>query len=225
LFTVMACVPLLIIHPFSVGYVAFQAVQRLNAKRIEFERLSQHDGLSNLFNRRHWESVVRNEFARFARHGAPAVLVLADLDHFKRINDQHGHAAGDEAIRRFANLLNRVLRTTDVCGRYGGEEFGILLPDTDMPAAQEVIERLRSELYANTLMDGAVVTASFGLVQLDRDKPSVEAWLKQVDQMLYMAKAQGRDQLMDPATAARRASPSAPDAGASNDSTSTASAA
>ena len=194
--TVLACVPLLVLHPFAVGYIALHAVQRLNVKRLELERLSQHDGLSGLFNRTHWEHLVRGEFARFRRQGEPVVLVLADLDHFKRLNDTHGHAAGDEAIRRFAQSLVRVLRETDVCGRYGGEEFGILLPFTNVDAAREVMERLRRDLHEHPLVEGATVTASFGMVELTRGIDSVEAWLRKVDQMMYHAKNKGRDRVV-----------------------------
>ncbi len=195
--TVLACLPVMVLHPFAVGYVALHAVQRLNLKRLELERLSQHDGLSGLFNRTHWEHLVRGEFARFRRQGEPVVLVLADLDHFKRLNDTHGHAAGDEAIRRFAQSLVRVLRETDVCGRYGGEEFGILLPFTNAEAAKEVIERLRRDLHEHPLLEGTTVTASFGMVELTRNIDSVEVWLRQVDQMLYHAKNKGRDRVVE----------------------------
>ena len=195
--TVLACLPLLVLHPFAVGYIALHAVQRLNVKRLELERLSQHDGLSGLFNRSHWEHLVRGEFARYRRQGEPVVLVLADLDHFKRLNDAHGHAAGDEAIRRFAQSLVRVLRETDVCGRYGGEEFGILLPFADATAAKEVIERLRRDLHEHPLLEGATVTASFGMVELTRNIDSVEVWLRQVDQMLYYAKNKGRYRVVE----------------------------
>jgi diguanylate cyclase len=176
-----------------VGIVALTAVQAVNQKRVELEQLSQHDGLSGLLNRTHWEKLVRGEFARFGRDGQPVVLVLADLDHFKRLNDTYGHAAGDEAIRRFAAALKRVLRETDFCGRYGGEEFGILLPFTSAEAAKDVIERLRGDLQVNPMMDGVAVTASYGLVELYSDIQSVEEWLRVVDKMLYQAKHQGRD--------------------------------
>ena len=194
--TVLACLPVIVLYPFAVGYIAMHAVQRLKVKRLELERLSQHDGLSGLFNRSHWEHLVRAEFARFRRHGEPVVLVLADLDHFKRLNDTHGHAAGDEAIRRFAQSLVRVLRETDVSGRYGGEEFGILLPLTTVDAARDVIERLRRDLHEHPLLEGATVTASFGMVELTRGIDSVEVWLRQVDQMMYQAKNKGRDRVV-----------------------------
>jgi diguanylate cyclase len=153
--------------------------------------------LSGLLNRSHWEKLVRAEFARYARSSDPAVLVLADLDHFKRLNDTYGHTVGDDAIRRFAKALKRVLRETDICGRYGGEEFGILLPGTDTAAAREVIERLRRDLHENPMLEGVVVTASFGMVELHREITSVEEWLRVVDKMLYQAKHLGRDRVVE----------------------------
>jgi diguanylate cyclase len=195
--TILAAVPLLVFQPVAVGYVAHTAIRALNKKRFELERISQHDGLSGLFNRMHWEQLVRAEFVRFQRHGEPAVLVLADLDHFKRLNDTYGHAAGDEAIRRLAASFRRVLRETDVSGRYGGEEFGILLPNTQIGAAREVIDRLRRDMRTHPLMDEMVVTASFGMIQISPDITSVEEWIRLSDKGLYQAKNLGRDRMVD----------------------------
>ncbi len=191
--TVLACLPLLVCQPILISHIARKAIHRLKQQSLALEHQSQHDGLSGLYNRSHWEQLVRAEFARFRRQGQPAVLVMADLDHFKRINDLHGHAAGDQAICRFAAALNRVLRETDVCGRYGGEEFGVLLPMTSADAARDVLDRLRRDLHAQQLLDGALVTASFGVAELTADVPNVEAWLRLADQMLYRAKHRGRD--------------------------------
>ena len=195
--TILWSIPLLVFQPVAVGYVAHSAIGALNKKRYELERISQHDGLSGLYNRMHWEQQVRSEFARFRRKGEPAVLVLADLDHFKRLNDTYGHAAGDEAIRRLAASFRRVLRETDVSGRYGGEEFGILLPNTTVADAREVIERLRRDMRTHPLVDEVMVTASFGMVQLNEKIASVEEWIRLSDIGLYQAKNLGRDRMVD----------------------------
>ena len=195
--TILWSIPLMVFQPVAVGYVAHSAIRALNKKRFELERISQHDGLSGLYNRMYWEQLVRTEFVRFRRNGDPAVLVLADLDHFKRLNDTYGHAAGDEAIRRLASSFRRVLRETDVSGRYGGEEFGILLPHTTVADAREVIERLRRDMRAHPLVDEVMVTASFGMVQLTRDIASVEEWIRLSDIGLYEAKNLGRDRMVD----------------------------
>ncbi len=194
---IFAAIPLLVFQPLAVGYVAFTAIHALNKKRYELEQLSQHDGLSGLYNRMHWEKLVRNEFSRYQRGSDAAVLVMVDLDHFKLINDTHGHTAGDEAIRRLAASFNRILRETDVSGRYGGEEFGILLPGTRAEAAGEVVERLRRDLVEHPLLDGQHVTASFGLVELDDEIESVEHWIRLTDTMLYRAKRLGRNRVVD----------------------------
>ena len=196
LLTVLACLPLLVCQPILISYIARKAFNRLKQQSLALEYLSQHDGLSGLYNRAHWERLVRAEFARFRRQGEPAVLVMADLDHFKRINDLHGHAAGDLAISRFASALTRVLRETDVCGRYGGEEFGVLLPMTSAEAVRDVLDRLRRDLHDQPLLDNVLVTASFGVAELTADVPNVEAWLRLADQMLYRAKHGGRDCVM-----------------------------
>ncbi|WP_367846681.1 diguanylate cyclase [Rhodoferax sp. WC2427] len=191
--TLLACLPLLVCQPILISLIARRAIHRLKQQSRALEHQSQHDGLSGLYNRSHWELLVRAEFARFRRQNQPAVLVMADLDHFKRINDLYGHAAGDQAISRFAAALQRVLRETDVCGRYGGEEFGLLLSMTSASDAREVLDRLRRNLHDQPLLDGVLVTASFGVAELTADVPTVEAWLRLADQMLYRAKHRGRD--------------------------------
>lgn len=194
--TILATLPFLLYQPVVVSFIARKMVLKLQARRREFEYLSQHDGLSGLYNRAHWEGLVRAEFVRFRRSEQPAVLVLADLDHFKRINDILGHAAGDQAIRAFSAVLRRELRETDVCGRYGGEEFGILLPMTSSAAAREVLERVRRSLHDKPLLASTVVTASFGVAELAPGVDDVEAWLRLADQMLYRAKDLGRDRVV-----------------------------
>lgn len=193
--TVLACLPLLVLHPLSVSFMAYRTLSKLSRQREELAHLSQHDGLSGLYNRRHWEQLVKAEFARCIRTGQAATLVLLDIDHFKRINDTYGHDVGDQVIRRLSEHLRVSLRDIDVPGRYGGEEFGILLPQTDAQAAAVAMERLRQRLHDVPLMDSERVTASFGVAGLSRDLTSHEAWMRLADQMLYRAKHAGRDRI------------------------------
>ncbi|WP_018413232.1 diguanylate cyclase [Methyloversatilis thermotolerans] len=197
LLTVLFSAPMLL-HPVAIGYATNQAVRKLQQQREALQRLSRTDALSGLANRGHWEALVRKEFASQRRYGHNVTLVLADLDHFKAINDRHGHAAGDEVIRRFATLLMRELRINDSAGRYGGEEFGILLPDTTAEGARDLMNRLRACLHAEPLIDGEVVTASFGVAELNPLIEDCEAWMRVADQMLYRAKHAGRDRVVLP---------------------------
>jgi len=136
---------------------------------------------------------VCDEFNRGQRLHTPAALIMIDIDHFKLINDRDGHAAGDQVIRRFAELLQINLREIDRAGRYGGEEFSVLLPDTVLPLAVEVAERLRAMLHKQPLSDHGVVTASFGVAALQDDFSDHGVWLRSADAALYAAKRQGRD--------------------------------
>jgi len=207
---VIASVPLLLLQPITVSLTARAAIDKLQAQRVRLEHQGRHDGLSGLFNRAHWESLVHAEFERCRRGAQPATLVMADLDHFKRINDEHGHAAGDEAIRRFADTLRHELRLNDAAGRYGGEEFGLLLPGTSAAAACELIERLRSRMHQQPLLDGVIVTASFGAVDVSADIASAAVWLRLADQMLYRAKHLGRDRVATLGDLDATAAPAAP---------------
>lgn len=196
---VVVCIPLLLLHPITVGLTAHRLQAKLQSQRAHLARLSREDALSGLYNRQHWWTLVEAECQRLQGTGGVATLVMADIDHFKRVNDTGGHAAGDEAIRRFGDVLRETLRSTDVPGRYGGEEFGILLPGTDGSQAIDVIERVRKRLHQQPLVGGAPVTVSFGVAPFNSEAPDAVRWLRQADEFLYQAKAMGRDRVV-PAT-------------------------
>lgn len=194
--TVLGCLPVLLLVPVGLGFTTYRTVEDLRNKHNELERLSWYDGLSGLFNRSHWEAAVRSEFNRCRRTNQPATLVLIDLDHFKQVNDLYGHATGDQAIRNFAQLLRDNLREFDVPGRYGGEEFGVLLPHTGPKEALELVNRLREKLHATPLLEHFTVTASFGISGLTADIENHGNWIRLTDQMLYNAKYNGRDRVI-----------------------------
>jgi len=210
----LAALPMALVLPLGILHTSHDVIQNLRRRRVELERRGWHDGLSGLFNRGRWEETVRAEFARCRRTGQPATLVLVDLDHFKQINDLYGHAEGDSAIRRFADLLRSDLRDIDVPGRYGGEEFGILLPHTSSAEAVDVMRRLQRRLHEAPLSRHRTITASFGVAQLGADIDSADAWIRQADLMLYRAKYDGRDRIAErgnaPAPAPRRTGPLRP---------------
>jgi diguanylate cyclase (GGDEF)-like protein len=163
-----------------------------------------HDALSGLVNRRYALDLLERHIAAARRSSEPLALLLLDLDRFKAINDQHGHAVGDAVIRRTGDVLNAHVRENDVAARVGGEEFAVVLPATDLDEAGRVAERIRRDIEASrtALADGgeAGVTTSIGLTMLQPgDRP--ESLLARADRALYRAKDAGRNRIeLAPAT-------------------------
>lgn len=172
------------------------ALERANQ---QLARLSMTDRLTGLLNRGTWENLIDSEYERYRRYGHPAVLVMVDVDQFKPINDTHGHLAGDEVIKHCAQIMRECLRHSDHPGRYGGEEFGILLPETDADGALVICERIRS-----TIEDAVVATSvadihytvSVGVAPLTDGPENYMQWLQQADEALYAAKEGGRNQVV-----------------------------
>jgi two-component system, cell cycle response regulator len=160
------------------------------------------DGLTGLWNRAHFDRRLAEECSESRRYGRSISLVLADIDHFKRINDEHGHPVGDAVIGRFAKIL-ATGRASDIPCRYGGEEFALILPGVSASAALEVAERIRRRLAEErwACRDGLRVTASFGIADLDAieatspGEPIVASLVSSADEALYRAKAAGRDRV------------------------------
>lgn len=170
-------------------------------KRMEAElrELAATDALTGLPNRRHFMLQLGSELARVQRQPSlKSALLMLDLDHFKLVNDTYGHGVGDAVLRHFAELAGNEMRKVDTLGRLGGEEFAILLPDTDLPGAQFVAERLRQRLEASAFLSKGqpvALTVSVGIGLIDPADHSVEAVLARCDQALYVAKRKGRNRV------------------------------
>ncbi len=170
-------------------------------KRLEEElqNLASTDPLTGLPNRRHFLAQLQLEVARQQRfHETPATLLMLDLDHFKRVNDTHGHAAGDAVLRRFAELIRASLRKTDLAGRLGGEEFAILLYGSDRVSATDYAERLRQQIAAeNIAFDGTTlrINVSIGVTALCAADTCTDTALARADKALYQAKENGRNRV------------------------------
>lgn len=166
----------------------------------QMQELASLDGLTGLLNRRSLEEVLLRELKAGTRYRAPACLILADLDYFKRVNDLLGHMAGDEVLKAIAVVMQQAVRDTDSVGRYGGEEFGILLPHTDLVRATVLAERLRDQIERHEFdADGGRVriTVSMGIAQIpDGAIRTVPEWLAAADAALYEAKGSGRNGVM-----------------------------
>ncbi len=172
------------------------------AGRLELSRKAALDGLTQLFNRDHFQSMLRQELARSQRHGRPLSLILADIDHFKRFNDTWGHQIGDEVLIEVAAAVREACRDTDIAARYGGEELTVILPDTDAAAARVVAERIRRNVanlrIPHTGENGVQqlsVTLSLGVADLTGAVQVEADLLRHADEALYQAKRNGRDRV------------------------------
>lgn len=179
--------------------VTEQALGKLGMEHLneELKTASRVDGLTGLFNRRYWQERFDEIYKLCVRRGKPSTALMLDIDHFKRINDTYGHQAGDKVIQMLAALIKRCVRETDLAGRYGGEEFAIILNDSTLEDAKVVAERIRQLALRLTVdHEGETIsfTVSLGLAQFSEDFNSAMAWLECSDQALYKAKESGRNQ-------------------------------
>lgn len=168
-------------------------LKRSNEKLTE---LGRTDGLTGLFNRAYWESQFIEEFNSVQTTGRTSTLVMFDIDHFKRVNDNYGHATGDNVIKETAQQLLKAARGSDVCGRYGGEEFAVLLTDTTADQASYFAERLRKRVEELCLeFDGQSLqyTISLGITECSAEDNNHVDWLKRADKALYRSKEAGRN--------------------------------
>lgn len=183
---------------------------RVDALVTRLAAVARTDALTDLYNRRAYDEMVEVEIARADRSGRPLALVLGDLDHFKRVNDRFGHPTGDAVLRRVAAQLVKTERLTDVAARLGGEEFALLLPDTDCESAFLVAERMRSAIRS-TFHDGPLpVTMSFGIACYPDDGDDAAGLFLAADRALLAAKAAGRDRAVICSRDVRRALPAPP---------------
>jgi diguanylate cyclase (GGDEF)-like protein len=182
---------------YDVTEVATNRLQ-LQAANRELQKLSSTDRLTSLYNRGHWEEALRLEHARHVRYGTSAALVMFDIDHFKRVNDTYGHQCGDRVIQRVADVVRERTRDADIAGRYGGEEFAVLLPDTDKHGGAMFAERLRAAVEALDVMhEGESIrcTISLGVADMIAPMDDYKTLIERADQALYASKKNGRNRV------------------------------
>ena len=192
--TLIAAAPVMVVFPLSIGMINFSLSRRLIQQREELAIISRTDGLTQLYNRRYWEESVFREYERHKRSGSPLSLIMIDIDHFKQVNDEYGHVAGDQMIREISDLFAEAVRQSDVVGRYGGEEFGLLLPDTGIKGALRFAERLRLAVQTLTVKPyGFHCTISLGVAEVDSAIKQYRQLIEHADKALYVAKRSGRN--------------------------------
>jgi diguanylate cyclase len=192
LLTLAATAPLMVGYPLAIGVRSFALSRRLAGQRDELERVSRTDGLSQLNNRRYWEESAFREFERHKRSSSPLSLMMIDIDHFRQVNEKYGHVAGDQLICEISNLLTVAARQADVVGRYGGEEFGVLLPDTELGGALQFAERLRLGLQTLTVEPhGIRCTVSLGVAEVDAQVRKYRDLIEYAEKALNAAQQAG----------------------------------
>ncbi|MBS3809346.1 MAG: GGDEF domain-containing protein, partial [Desulfobacterales bacterium] len=213
MFLVPAATGLFVAHRFQTNHrIAFARLleaEAANARlereiearkelEAELKRQAATDSLTGLNNRRRYEALFRHEFRRTKRYGGRLSLFVLDLDHFKQVNDNYGHSAGDTALQKLADLCRSSLREPDIIGRLGGEEFVVLLPDTGGSDAYNVADRLRkkiSETEIKTDHGRFTLTATIGVAEASPDDKEIEDLVRRADTALYKGKAYGRNRV------------------------------
>jgi diguanylate cyclase (GGDEF)-like protein len=176
--------------------------EELELKSLELERQATHDGLTGLFNRRYADEYLKREIENSKRYDRDFTIALADIDHFKQINDRYSHAIGDEVLRQVAEILVNRCRKTDVVARYSGEEFLLCFPDTNSEFAEQICGQIRIAIekadwssIASEIRDDVNITISFGIAKVGRDSRRTTI-LSDADTRLYQAKNKGRNRVI-----------------------------
>ena len=180
--------------------MASQAAVAIDNARLhaEVNRLAMIDSLTEVYNRRHFFRVATLEFSRARRYQDPLTAIMLDIDHFKKVNDLFGHAIGDQVLKSVADRSNQILRSSDIIGRYGGEEFAILLVKSDLNIGLMVAERIRNHVSQMAIDSGSrqkMVTISLGVASIDDGCLDIDDLLARADQALYAAKRDGRNRV------------------------------
>lgn len=165
-------------------------------KNDELKLASRVDPLTNIFNRGYWEKRLEEEFEKFSQTNVRSVLIMLDIDHFKKVNDTYGHQGGDTVLRTMGQLLKKQYRNTDIIGRYGGEEFGILLLDTTTEQALSLVENLSQVLKDSVISHDSQkieITLSYGITEINAKFNSHDQWIDMADKALYQSKENGRN--------------------------------
>lgn len=189
------CLPMLIIYPALFGFVCYRTALTLAEHKRQLQLISTRDGMTGVYNRRHWEQLLSVEYENTLRYRRASTLLLIDIDHFKQINDTYGHDIGDKALIAVTQYLQLTLRVSDVIGRFGGDEFAVIMSGTSPESAVAAMERVHERLQ-NLHIDNAdslKVQISVGIAPFNPNMNEYQEWLKAADLALYQAKHAGRN--------------------------------
>jgi diguanylate cyclase len=197
LLQIYACLPMLTLYPMAIGTVCYQLAIKLSEHKRALSALSRTDSLTGLLNHGSWKDLLHIKFHKCQQQQSHASIALIDIDHFKQINDTHGHIVGDAVLRQLSLELRRNLRENDLAGRYGGDEFCVILPQMPLEEAAQVMERMRETFgnYRNPQIPELRVSLSIGLADFQPGFSDAAMWLNAADRALYAAKATGRNRV------------------------------
>jgi diguanylate cyclase len=194
---VWACLPSLTLYPLAVGMVCYRLAFKLAEHKRTLSALSRTDSLTGLLNHGAWKDLLHVKFEQCRQNQVASVIALIDIDHFKAINDTYGHIVGDTVLRQLSVELKRTLRDSDLAGRYGGDEFCVILTNMSLQQAREAMERLREVLneYRHPHAPELRIKLSIGLAAYQTPFADAIAWLNDADKALYTAKNTGRNKI------------------------------
>lgn len=192
-----ASLPLLLIYPLFVGLAGYKLAVKLSEHKNQLGILSRTDSLTGLLNHGTWKDLLQLEYGTCQAMNRSTTIALIDIDHFKTINDTHGHIVGDNVLKQLSTELVNNLRDTDLAGRYGGDEFCVILPDTSLSQATEILERLRQTVnhHHDPLTPSLTMSLSIGIAAYKPHFSDAGAWLNEADTALYAAKSTGRNKI------------------------------
>ena len=202
----VACLPVMALHTLSVSMVSYQLIRQSARHNQMLDELRRVDALTGLFGRGHWQEQAEAALRRHHASNEPACMLMLDIDHFKSINDLHGHTVGDEVIRALAHVVRGHVRAGDCAGRFGGDEFAIVLPGMHARDALAIAQRIREQTECVRLrhLPDLRITSSIGVAPADHRHSNLRAWIDAADAALYAAKNGGRNRVagcMEPALA------------------------
>ena len=194
---IVACLPVMALHTISVSVVSYQLIRKTAHQNQLLVELRRVDALTGLFVRGHWQEQAEAALRRHHNTNQPACMLMMDIDHFRQINDQHGHTVGDEVIRALAHVVRGNVRAGDCAGRYGGDEFAIVLPGMHARDALAIAQRIREQTEGVRLrsLPELRITSSIGVAPADHRHSSLRAWIDAADTALYAAKNGGRNRV------------------------------
>jgi diguanylate cyclase len=194
---IYACLPMLVIYPLAIGLVCYRVAVQLSRSKKALEKLSTTDSLTGLMNHGAWKDLLTVEFNNCQTLDRQNSVALIDIDHFKSINDTYGHIIGDNVLKQLGGALTASLRETDLAGRYGGDEFCVILPDTTLAQAGEILERLRRTVHEHThsALPNLKLSLSIGIAAYGPHLTDAGMWLHEADMALYDAKSTGRNRV------------------------------